>query len=366
MTKIDPKYFDYAASVPPFEEVLDVFKQYSIDHFANPSSIHPAGLSAKNTLGELKRKFCQQLNFNDGRLFLCASASEANNTILESYHDQKILLVEDVHSSIWYAKDKYPKNVSVFTINPDGSIDIDRLLVELDKSPALMAMTHASNETWRIHDIETICRFAKARGVKTLVDAAQTIGHISIDMETIEVDYLVFSAHKFGGCRGTGGILARDLSFDALIKGGEQEWQKRAGTENIAGLAAAEKALEISLSSSAEEAQRLSALNKTFCDTIKESIPGVLFNSEISTDSLASLISLSIAGKSGTEIVRALSLDDISISTGSACHSDQEEPSRVIMALGRSQDEASGTIRISMGRGTNEDAILELAKQLSS
>ena len=125
----DPKYFDYSASTPVYPESLKAFMEYSSRNFANPSSVHKMGRDAKNRLLALKKEFCDLLHFHDGKLLLCSSGSEANNTIIEGhlkrYPQGKILIGEDTHDSIWYATWKYPDSTSVLSINSRGLVDMD-------------------------------------------------------------------------------------------------------------------------------------------------------------------------------------------------------------------------------------------------
>ena len=171
---------------------------------------------------------------------------------------------------------------------------------------------------------------------------------------------LVISAHKFGGPRGLGGVLIRNADFNAFTSGGQQEWQLRAGTENLAGLAAALKALEFSINEISKQKERLNQLKAELLKNISE----LNFSINTPEESLPGFISLCFPGHIGNEIVSALSLDGFSISSGSACHANQQEPSRIILALGKSQDEANGNIRITMGRGTTAEATDELADAL--
>jgi cysteine desulfurase len=225
----------------------------------------------------------------------------------------------------------------------------------LSPATSLVCINHACNEIGTLHDIEKIGVLCQANNIKLLVDGTQVIGHIPIDMNSIPYNYYTFSAHKFGGVRSTGGVLMRDDDFLPLIRGGRQEWNKRAGTENIAGLGAAVFALTKSLDQLPMEIPRLTELTSNFVTHIQELVPTVIVNTP--ENSIPGFLSLSFPGYKGNEIVTALSLSGFSVSTGSACHANQIEPSRIILALGRSREQAIGTIRISMGYGTTTDAV---------
>jgi len=359
MARPDPKYFDYAASTPPFIEASKRFAHISKDYYANPSSIHRQGVRARKMMNELKKGFCDLLHFSDGRLLLCSSATEANNTIIEShihkYPTRRILIAEDTHESVWYAVHKYPAVTDVLKIDTNGGISLSSFTKAFSPETSLVCINHACNETGTVHDIEKMGVICQANNIKLLVDGTQAVGHIAIDMNSIPCDYYTFSAHKFGGFRSTGGILMRDDDFIPLIWGGRQEWNKRAGTENIAGLGAAVSALTKCLDQLPTETSRLTKLTHNFVARFRELVPTVKVNTP--ENSIPGFLSLSIPGYRGNEIVTALSLSGFSVSTGSACHASQVEPSRTILALGRSREQAIGTIRISMGYGTTTDAV---------
>jgi cysteine desulfurase len=362
----DPKYFDYSATSPPYVEALDRLKDVSLQYFGNPSSSHKKGTEAKSLLLSLKEEFCNLLNFTDGRLLLCSSGTEANNTIIEGHlkanPDGKILLAENVHDSMWYATDKFKSSTDVVKINKNGIVDLDSLKDKLDQSITLVCINHVCNETGAIQNLQQISGICSVRNIKLLADGVQALGHIPVAMDTISADYYSFSAHKFGGPRAFGGILIRDDSFEPLLFGGKQEWSLRAGTENPAGLAAAVVSLALSIKTIDDEILRLNDLKKTLISKLRISIPGMIINSH--EDGKPGFVSLSFPGFAGNEILSALSVEGYAVSTGSACHNNLVTPSRIIMALGRTPDEAKGTVRISMGRGTTLQSLENLSDTL--
>ncbi len=361
----DSRYFDYAASSPPWQEALDEYVKSSTIFFANPSSQHRHGKETKQELLILKKEFCDLLHFYDGRLLLCASGSEANNTIIEGhmrkFPEGKLLIAEDVHDSIWYATDKYKKSVEVLKINQNGEIQMDDFDRALTNDISLVCINHVSNETGTVHQVLEMADICARRKIKILIDGTQSLGHMAINLDTIPFDYYSFSAHKFGGVKSTGGLLIRDDLFEPLIRGGKQEWDLRAGTENIAGLSAMVVALKKSLECVEDEMERLKALKKLMLKQLKR-LPNVLINGP--ENGSPRILSVSIPGVTGRELVAVLSHSGFAISTGSACHANQLAPSRIITAMGRSEPEAIGSIRISMGIGTTEDAVKDLLKAL--
>ena len=359
MDRPDPKYFDYAASVPPLEKAMDIFIRSSNTYFANPSSIHVQGRKAKKNLLLLRKEFCDLLQYYDGRLLLCSSATEANNTIIEGFirrfPGKKILIAQDAHDSIWYAVGKYPDSTSVLEIEPDGKIDDEKLLSSISRDTGLVCLNHICSETGIIHDADSMSQICHSRGLKVLIDGTQALGHIPVNLNDISCDYYTFSAHKFGAVRSIGGLFMRDSDFDPLLTGGKQEWEMRGGTENVSGLASAVAALKWNLQNQSAEVQRLNSLCRDLSQRLVDSVPEVVINSSL--NGLPGLLSLSFPGLKGNELVASASLSGYSISTGSACHANQVEPSRIILAMGRNENEATGTIRISMGYGTTNESV---------
>lgn len=361
----DPKYFDYAASTPIWPVALEAFIEISKNQYANPSSIHIHGKNAKLKLLELKKTFCDMLQLYDGRLLLCGSGSEANNTIIEGhlnlFKSGKLLIAEDVHDSIWYATKKHHKSVKILKINGDGQINIKELERSLEKQISLVCINHVCNETGTIHPIKELAEICYRKKVRILVDGMQAIGHIPVNLNEIPCTYYSISGHKFGAVKASGGVFIRDSEFSALIHGGRQEWNLRAGTEGIAGLASMVAALRESLEIMEAEVKRIEALKSHLISRLKH-VPDVLFNSP--ENSIPGILSVSFPGFAGREIVGALSLAGYAISTGSACHDNEIEPSRIILAMGRNATEASGSVRISMGTGTTKKAVNNLIDSL--
>lgn len=366
MEKPDPYYFDNSASTPPYEEALEHYKSYSLKYPANPSSIHTSGKEASRKLLELKRRFCNLLDFKDGHLLLCSSATEANNTIIEGHRRKfpqgRILIAEDVHDSIWYATQRHKDHTDVLPLNGMDYPPFKKIVRAIKTETSLICINHVCNETGKIYQLAPIAEFCFLKNIRLLVDGSQAVGHIPVSLDNIPCDYYSFSAHKFGGPRSVGGLLIRDRQFEPLLSGGKQEWKLRAGTENLAGLAAAVKALEISLANMDEQASLLNKLKTNLLNELKRQVPEVLLNTP--DNSLPGFLSLSFPGFRSNEIVTALSLSGFKIAMGSACHANRTEPSRIILATGRNEKEAAGTIRISMGRGNMEKSVKELFQAL--
>jgi cysteine desulfurase len=361
----DPYYFDYAASEPPYGEALEEFVRISQQYVANPSATHSAGKEAARKLTEKKIEFCNLLGFTDGHLLLCGSATEANNTVIEGHRtlvpQGRVLIAEDVHDSIWYATTKHRDHVDILRLSDlEGAPgNLERLI---GPATTLLCMTHVCNETGSVHSLESIAVYCRTAGIRLLVDGSQAIGHIPVNLDQIPFDYYSFSAHKFGGLRGVGGLLIRYRNFGPLLSGGKQEWGLRAGTQNLAGLAAAVQGLKISIAGMTETTQQVQRFKEGLITRLQDQVGELISNTP--EECRPGFISLSFPGILGNEMVAALSISGLKIATGSACHADRTEPSRIILATGRSKSETIGTIRISMGRGNTEEAVDVLEKAM--
>ena len=366
MADPDPRYFDYSASKPPYLSALEIQRDTAVRYFANPSSAHRQGILAKNKMAELKERFCNLLNFQDGRLLICSSGTEANNLIIEGHMkinpSGRIMIAENVHDSIWYAATRYKTRTSITGPDQFGRISVGQLKKNVREDTSLVCISHACNETGSVQDIENLTGFCHNRNIKILVDGVQAVGSIPVNMELIYSDYYTFSAHKFGGPRSLGGILMRDDKFAPLLAGGKQEWGLRAGTEHLSGLAGSVAALEISLKGMEDKMLRLNFFKNNFIKALEAAKIDFLTNS--STGCLPGFISVSFPGYSGNEIAAALSTEGFSVATGSACQENMEEPSRIIMAIGRHENQAKGTVRISMGRGNTELSVADLCESI--
>lgn len=361
----DPYYFDYAASAPPWQEALDAFTLYSQKFYANPSSIHHHGKEAKNDLLTMKKELCDMVHFHDGRFLLCASGSEANNSIINGFIKKhpggKILIAEDAHDSAWYATKAFPGKIEILPIEKDGQYQIEKFEKALSGKFSLICINHVCNETGAIQPVKELADICYRKQIRLMIDGMQSLGHLPVNLNELPCTYYTISGHKFGAVKGSAGVFMRDDQIEPLIRGGQQEWNLRAGTENLAGLASMVAALKKSVAILDEEWLRLNELKSTLISRI-QSISGLLINSP--QNSLPGLLSISIPDMAGRAMAGGLSISGFSVSTGSACHANQLEPSRIILAMGRSRTEAIGSLRISMGPGTTEEAVHKLSDKL--
>lgn len=360
-------YFDYAASAPPFPEALKRFDEVSLQACGNPSSTHGRGKKAREALDRARDAFLARLGFHDGRLVLTSGGTEANNLVIRSVMEAapsgRLLLAADAHPSSWFAKELYGRRVDVLELDSRGRISPERLAKAITRKTVLVSLLHANNETGVLQDLKALGGVCAAGKVRLHVDGVQTVGHVPLTLSELPFAYYTFSAHKFGGTRGVGGVLMREATLEAQIRGGGQEYGVRGGTENVAGLAAAVVALDLSSRSLETEIPRLRTLARQLIQDLKTAIPDAVVNSDADAG-LPGLVSVSFPKLIGEEIVLELDLRGYEVSAGSACGSGKRQPSRPLLAMGCPRVQALGTVRISMGRSTTADAVAGLAASL--
>jgi cysteine desulfurase len=361
------RYFDYAAAAPPFPEALNAQAQAAERWFGNPSAAHGPGRAARAELERLRRRLAELCGFAGGRLVLTSGATEANNWAIHGTLAHRpagrILVAPDVHASVWNVCLRYPGRIDSLPVDRHGRIRLRDLTAGFTADTCLVCCSHAASETGIVQDAGAIAAVCERRGVDCLVDGTQACGRIPVDLSAIAADFYVFSAHKFGGPRGCGGVFVRAHSMPPLMDGGAQEWGLRPGTENLPALAGAVAALERSLALMTVETERLRELTRTVSTELERS--GAPFHVNGDPEATApGFLSLTFPNLDGHALVADLAVQGFAIASGSACSANRPEPSRAILALGRSSAEALGTVRISFGRSSAPAIVEAFARAL--
>ncbi|MEI7898847.1 MAG: aminotransferase class V-fold PLP-dependent enzyme [bacterium] len=365
----EKRYFDYAASAPPFPEALVAQSEAARCWFGNPSAGHASGRAAALELRRLKAAFARGLDFADGRVVLMSGATEANNWVIRSvmarFPKARLLVAADVHASVWQTSRLFAERMDVLVPDRAGRVTPAALAAALKPDTRLFCCSHVANETGVIHDVAALSAVCEKRGVLCHVDGAQAVGHLPVRLSELCCAFYVFAAHKFGGPRGCGGVGLQWDGGIGWLAGGEQEDGLRAGTENLPGLAGAVAALDQSLALLPHEGVRLRVLACRLAEAVRAAAAACRVNGDPATG-LPGLVSLSFAGLDGHALAADLDQQGFAVGTGSACSEARPEPSRALRALGLSLPEALGTVRISMGRLTHETSVGELAGALTA
>jgi len=258
-------------------------------------------------------------------------------------------------------------------------VDIDDLLSAITDKTILVSVIMVNNEIGTIQPIAQMANAVKdvgermGRNILFHTDAVQAPGLTEIDVSQLGVDMLSLSAHKFHGPRGVGLLyMKRGIPFEPLMIGGGQERERRSGTENVAGIVGMAKALELCIDDMEEVVSKITTLQKSLIEELEQKIPGMKLNGH-PTRRICNNVNVSFEGVEGEPILLGLDFSGICASSGSACSAASHEPSHVLLAIGRTAEEAQGTIRISLGRDNTQadveylmEILPDLVKKLRS
>jgi len=364
-------YLDYNATTPLDPRVLEAMTPYFKDGFGNPSSIHSYGSAAKAALDEAREKAAALLGAGAREIIFTSGGSEGNNLAIKgasfaegSRGGKHIVTTKVEHDStldaFMYLESRGFK-VTYLGVDKYGLIDLDELREAVTDETRLVSIIHANNETGAVMPLEDITAVVKEKGALLHIDAVQAAGKIEIDLKKIGADLVSISAHKFYGPKGAGALyvrdgLARRLSLTPLIHGGGQERGLRSGTENVPAIAGLGKAAELALGELHEDRERVGRLRDELFARISSGAGDVTLNGPPDTI-VRNTLNLSFQGVNGGSLAMALDLEGIAVSTGSACSEGNVDPSHVLLAMGRTRQEAHSSVRFSLGRFTTQEEI---------
>jgi cysteine desulfurase len=366
-------YLDHNATTPLDPRVLEAMLPYLRDEYGNPSSLHWFGQRARAAVEEARAAVAALVGAEPPEIVFTGSGSEADNLALRGVagrarpaRRQVVASAVEHHAVLNTAKalrdEGWP--VAFAAVGEGGALDLDRLAGELDDTTALVSVMLANNETGVVQPVAEAARLARERGALVHCDAVQAAGRLPIDVRALDVDLLALSAHKICGPKGVGGLyVRRGTALAPLLRGGGQERNRRAGTENVAGIVGFGIAAAIAREALAAEAQRLCGLRDRLEASLLR-IPGVRRNGE--GPRLPNTANLSFDGTEAEDLLIALDLEGIAVSTGAACSAGGVEPSHVLRAMGLAPERVQSSLRLSLGRTTGEADILRAAEAIAS
>jgi cysteine desulfurase len=328
--------------------------------FANPSAMHRAGWLADRHVAAAAEQLAALLGSSAERLVWTSGATESNNLAItgamrhrqhRGKHMITMLTEHKAVTDVFRALQQQGFDVSWLRPESNGVLDIAKLEAAVRDDTQLVSIMHVNNETGICQDIARIADYCRARGVLLHVDAAQSVGKLPLDLAELPIDLLSMTAHKLYGPKGIGALyIAKrpDLHVEPLLFGGGQQRRLRPGTLPVPLIAGFGRAAEIAAASMAEDLAQLTRLRARLWAGIKD-IAGMRLNGELAM-SYPGLLNVSVADVEGESLL--LALDPLCVATGSACNAQQQEPSYVLRALGRSDAEAQSAIRFSLGRPT--------------
>jgi cysteine desulfurase len=390
-------YLDYASTTPVDPAVFDAMKPYLAEQFGNPGSLHSFGQQASGAVFTARQMIAKELNCHYSEVVFTGSATEANNLAIggavrryvrskvraETFNPAakpRVIISAVEHESVLKTAQDLVQDIVdlvVIPVSKDGVVDLKKLQAALNEHTALVSIMYANNEVGTIQPIREIAELIhEFRGDKEWpllhTDAVQAFQYLECDVQKLGVDLLTFSAHKIYGPKGIGALYVRSAMkgvnrlypIDASVTGGGQEHGLRSGTENVAAIVGFSKAVSLAAMDREDECLRIAELRDQVWQGIKKIFPKAVMNGSLK-ERLPNNLNFYIplgqssgqAGVSGEQLLVALDLQGIAVSSGSACSARSIDPSYVLLAMGCDKARAKNSIRISLGRMTTTKEI---------
>ena len=358
-------YLDYAATTPLDPQVRDVMLPFFNENFGNASSIHQTGQTVRRAIDAARDQVAYAINAHPSEMYFTSGGTESDNTALvgvllaarEKGRNHLVTTTIEHHAVLDCAH--FVKNAlgfDVTLVSPDeaGRISPDAIAEAVTERTALVSVMHANNEIGTIQPITGIARQVHEKGAFFHTDAVQTLGQIPLDVQTLGADLLTVSAHKIYGPKGAGALWVRPgVPFTPLLHGGQQEREKRAGTENAAAIVGFGAACELLPTWRDETAARLTNLRDDFIASVLARVPRSQLNGH-PTLRLPNNANFVFDNVDGESLLLSLDMASVQVSGGSACASGSLDPSHVLLALGLPLPLAKSGVRFSLGRATTK------------
>ena len=363
-----PVYMDNHATTRVDPRVLEAMLPYFTEKFGNAASRnHEFGWKAEEAVETARGQIARLIHASPREIVFTSGATESNNLAIKGVaeaHRAKgnhIITQATEHKAVLDTCKRLEKHgceITCLPVDRDGLVDPENVRRAITTNTILISIMHANNEIGVIQPIEEIGRIAKEKGILFHVDAAQSVGRIPVDVEKCGIDLLSISGHKLYGPKGVGALYVRRkdprVEIAPLIDGGGHERGLRSGTLNVPGIVGFGKACEISRKEMAEEGERLGRLRDKLRRAITSQLDDTFLNGSME-HRLPNNLNLSFAGVEGDALL--MGINDVAVSSGSACTTATLEPSHVLRALGVSEDLAHSSIRFGLGRFNTEDEV---------
>lgn len=353
-------YLDNAASGMLDGRVLEAMLPYLTEYQGNPSSIHHHGRILRAAIEKARKTVADLLNCSPSEIVFTSGGTEADNYALKcAAHDYKVkqLISTSIeHHAVTHTLEQIAKEKNIplvwLSVDSKGHIDLKELEKHLQNEPhSLVSLMHGNNEIGTLHPIQEIAQLTKFYGAIYHCDTVQTMGHFLFNTQSLEIDFMVGSAHKFYGPKGIGFLYRKaDKNLSPLICGGSQERNQRAGTENVAGIVGLAKALELCYRDYNIYHEHLWKLKNTFKNELESLLSNIQWNGETSEDkSLPTVLNVTFPFEEDQMILLNLDMHGVSASGGSACTSGSNKGSHVLQGIGLKQSAIANSVRFSFG-----------------
>lgn len=367
------RYFDNAATTKVKEEVIEKMFPYLVEEYGNPSSLYKKGRTAKIGIEDARQKVADLINCEKNEVFFTSGGTESDNTALKgimhlSENSKKHIITTKIehlailNSCATLEKEGY--EVTYLNVDKDGMVDLEDVVNNIKENTVLISIMYANNEIGVIEPIEKIGEIARKRGIIFHTDAVQACGNVEIDVKKQNIDMLSISGHKIGAPKGIGAIYVKNcIKFNNFIDGGHQEKEKRAGTENVAGIVGLGEACKIAKNNMENHIMKLKKMRDYYFSEMKKEIADIKINGSLE-QRLPGNSNISFKNINGSELLLKLDEKGICASAGSACSSGNSTPSHVLTAIGVDSEYAEGTLRVTFGDENTQEDLEYLIKNL--
>ena len=363
-------YLDHAATTPMLPAAVEAMTAHLLD-VGNPSSLHASGRRARRVVEESRERIAQALNCRPGEVVFTSGGTEADNLAVKGIFwarraadstRTRILTSAVEHHAVldplvWLAE-RDGAQIEHVAVDADGSLDVDALRETIERDPssvALISVMWANNEVGTLQPLDEVVALAAAHAIPVHTDAVQAVGQVPVDFAGSGVDALTLTGHKVGGPYGVGALVVRrEVPVTALAHGGGQERDIRSGTIDTPAIAGLAAAIELSVKQQPDHAERVRRLREDLVTGVLAAVPDAVFNGH-DERRLPGNAHLTFPGCEGDSLLMLLDARGIECSTGSACSAGVPQASHVLLAMGRSDEQARSSLRFSLGH-TSTDA----------
>jgi cysteine desulfurase len=364
-------YMDHAATTKLDKRAFEAMVPFLVEDYGNPSSIYSISRNPKAAIRKSRDTIARMINAKSHEVYLTSGGTEANNWAIKGIaranqsKGRHIISQKTEHHAVLSSLESLAKEgyeITLLNVDKEGFISTMELMQKIRPDTVLVTIMAANNEIGTLQPIGEIGRICREKGVYFHTDAVQAVGAINLDVEGMCIDAMSMSAHKFYGPKGTGALYVKGgILIDNLLDGGSQEKGRRAGTENVAGIAGMAKALEIALELGDEENLRIAKLRDKLTDGLLQ-IPFTKLNGPSGAMRLPNNVNVSFDGIEGEELLVSLDIAGLLASSGSACTSGALDPSHVLMAIGNDKELSRGSLRLTLGRENTEEDVEKAIK----
>lgn len=366
-------YVDNAATTKMSRAVLDSMMPYLTDHYGNASSIYTIGRESRAAVDKAREKIAEIIGAKPSEMFFTGCGSEADNwaikgTAFKNAKKGKHLITSAIeHHAVLHsfkALEKEGFKVTYLPVDSKGLVSVKDVEEAITPETTLISIMTANNEIGTIQPIAEIAEVAKRHKVYFHTDAVQAVGHIPVNVDKLGVDMLSVSAHKFEGPKGVGFLYIKTgTPVEQFMHGGAQERNRRAGTENVAGIVGMAKALEIATENLEENMKKCLELRERYLDLVTSKIDHVIINGD-REKRLPGNANTSFEFIEGESLLLSLDMAGIAASSGSACTSGSLDPSHVLLAIGLPHGIAHGSLRVSFSHLNTLQEVDEIVDNL--